>query len=285
MGAMYADHFVGGEVKTSIVASGERAERLRSTGLSVNGTALRASIVTPDDAATEPVDLVLVAVKHHDLAAALDDVAPFLGPDTTLISVLNGLDSEPVIAERFGGERVLLCIALGMAAGREGPEITYRSPGRLVIGTTPQLAAPDRLTAVQDVLDRAGLAWDAPDDMGHEMWWKFMVNTAVNQASAVLRAPYAAFTREGPARSLMNALIDEVIAVSQTEDAPLGQTDRDRWDEVLRTLPGEGRTSMLQDVIAGRPTEVGLFADRVVALGKEQGIATPYNQMMSWILS
>lgn len=285
MGAMYAAHFVEGGLETVLVASGERAERLRRNDLTVNGTPLAAPVVDPARDERPPVDLVVVAVKHHDLATALDDVTPFVGPDTTYVSVLNGLDSEERIAERFGCDTVLLCIALGMAAGREGTEVSYLSPGRLVIGTTPDLAATNRLAAVGDALDRAGLVWESPDDMRREMWWKFMVNTAINQASAVMRRPYADFTEQGPSRALMMALVDEVIAVSRPEGVPLGEADRDRWDEVLRSLPDEGRTSMLQDVLAGRPTEVALFADRVIVLGTKHGIPTPYNQTMSWLLS
>ena len=285
MGAMYAAHLVDGGVETIIVASGERAERLRTAGVSVNGTPLTASVVEPRRDSHDPVDLVLVAVKDRDLPQALEDVAPFVGPATTFVSVLNGLSSEEVIAERFGAERVLLCIALGMAAGREGREVTYLSPGRLVIGTAAHLADPTRVGDVGALLDRGGLEWEAPEDMEHEMWWKFMVNTCINQASAVTRKPYGAFTTDGPARSLMLALRDEVVAVSRPEGVPLDEADTARWEEVLRGLPAEGHTSMLQDVLAGRPTEVALFADHVVTLGQKHGIATPYNQAMSWILA
>lgn len=284
MGAMYAAHFVDGGLRTSLVASGERARRLRADGLLVNGAPLPAGVLDPGADPPKPVDLVLVAVKHHDLPAAMADVAPFVGTETTLVSVLNGLDSEEVLAERFGPQGVLLCIALGMAAGREGREVTYLSPGQLTLGTAPGLADPSRVHRVAEALDRAGLSWETPQDMRHEMWWKFMVNTCINQASAVLRRPYADFTVEGPARSLMLALRDEVIAVSGPEGVPLGEADCERWEQVLAGLPGEGRTSMLQDVLAGRPTEVALFADRVVELGRRHGVPTPHNQTISWIL-
>ncbi|UUZ46172.2 2-dehydropantoate 2-reductase [Janibacter limosus] len=285
MGAMYAAHPVEGGLRTVLVASGERAQRLRTEGLTVNGRPLAADVADPAGDELPPVDPAIVAVKHHDLAAALDDLAPFVGPSTTYVSVLNGLDSEETIAERFGADRVLLCIALGMAAGREGNEVTYLSPGLLVIGTSAGLADPSRIATVGAALDRAALAWEAPEDMQHEMWWKFMVNTCINRASAVLRAPYADFTEPGPARSLMIALRDEVIALSSPAGVPLDASDADRWDEVLRGLPGTGQTSMLQDVPAGRPTEVDLFAGRVVALGEQHGIPTPYNQTMARVLS
>lgn len=285
MGAMYAAHLVEGGVETALVASGERAERLRTSGLTVNGEPLSARVLDPEREEHSPVDLVIVAVKHRDLPSALEDVAPFVGPRTTFVSVLNGLDSERVIASRFDPDRVLLCIALGMAAGREGNSATYLSAGRLVIGTSPQHASAERVQDVGAVLDRAGLVWESPADMEHEMWWKFMVNTCINQASAVTRQPFGTFTQHGPARSLMLALMDEVIAVSGPEGVPLDDTDRERWDQVLNGLPPEGHTSMLQDVLTGRPTEVALFADHVVALGEKHGIATPFNQAMTWILS
>nr|WP_257910757.1 2-dehydropantoate 2-reductase N-terminal domain-containing protein [Janibacter limosus] len=156
MGAMYAAHPVEGGLRTVLVASGERAQRLRTEGLTVNGRPLAADVADPAGDELPPVDPAIVAVKHHDLAAALDDLAPFVGPSTTYVSVLNGLDSEETIAERFGADRVLLCIALGMAAGREGNEVTYLSPGLLVIGTSAGLADPSRIATVGAALDRAG---------------------------------------------------------------------------------------------------------------------------------
>ncbi|MEA5155549.1 2-dehydropantoate 2-reductase [Raineyella sp.] len=285
MGAMYAAHFARAGVDTWLVASGDRAERLRSPGLTVNGDPLAAEVMDPDRApGMRTADLVLIAVKHHQLADAIAEVAPLVGDRTTFLSVLNGLDSEEAIAAAYGPDRVLLCIALAMDAQRDGTRVSYRQPGRLAIGLGPVMGTPGRLRAVQEVLDRAGLAWVAPADMPHEMWWKFLVNVGINQASAVMRAPYGAFRSDGPARSLMLALMDEVIAVARAEGVELGADDLAAWDRVLAGQPEQGRTSMYQDVLAGRRTEVDIFAGRVVALGARHGIPTPYNQAMLWIL-
>ncbi len=285
MGAMYAAHFAAAGIDTWLVARGDRAERLRSAGLTVNGVPVRAEVVDPSaDLGHRSADLVLIAVKHQQLDDAVAEVAPLVGERTTFLSVLNGLDSEQTIAARYGAERVLPCIALAMNAERDGTAVAFRQAGRLTLGTAPGMGTEARLRAVQDVLDRAGLAWQTPADMRHEMWWKFMVNVGVNQASGVLRAPYGAFTEDGPARLLMLALMDEVIAVAQAEGVDLGPDDLATWDRVLAGQPQEGLTSMYQDVLAGRPTEVDIFAGRVVALGARHGIPTPYNQTMRWIL-
>lgn len=286
MGAMYAAHFAGAGLTTWLVARGDRADRLRSPGLTVNGEPLRAEVVDPEAAVgRRTADLVLIAVKHRQLADAIAEVAPLVGEQTTFLSVLNGLDSEQAIAEAYGAERVLLCIALAMDAQRDGTRVTFRQPGRLALGVGPGLGSPERLRATQQALDRAGLVWVAPADMRHEMWWKFMVNVGVNQASAVRRDPYGAFQHDGPARLLMLALMDEVIAVAGPEGVDLGGADLAEWDRVLAGQPAQGLTSMYQDVLAGRPTEVDIFAGQVVALGLRHGIPTPYNQAMQWILS
>ena len=287
MGAMYAAHFAATGFRVRLVARGDRAHRLAQTGLTVNDVPLTAEVVDTDTGHHDPADLVVFAVKHQQLPAALDTVAPLVGPDTLFLSVLNGLDSEGVIAQRFDtADRVLLCIALAMDAERDGAAIRYRQVGKLVFGDpvgVPGVSA--RVRRVQRAFDRAGLAWDTPADMRHQMWWKFMVNTGINQASAALRAPYGVFQSDGPGRSLMWALIDEVIAVGRAEGVKLGQADRDLWDQVLAGQPTEGMTSMLQDVLAGRPTEVDIFAGRIMELGQKHGIPTPHNQTLWWILS
>lgn len=284
MGAMYAAHFAGADLSTWLVAHGDRATRLRENGLSVNDEPLDVEVVDPTHDVQRTADLVLLAVKHQQLQEAVDSVAPLVGPHTTFLSVLNGLDSEEVIAAAYGPEKVLLAIALAMDAERDGTAVRYRQAGRLAIGTGTGKGTPDRLAAVQDVLDRAGLAWVAPEDMPHEMWWKFMVNVGINQASAARRTGYGDFQQDGPGHRLMWALIEEVIAVAEPEGITLDDHDRQRWREVLAGQPGPGRTSMLQDVLAGRPTEVGIFAGRVVELGQRHGIPTPYNQAMLWTL-
>lgn len=296
MGAMYADHFTRAGLRTLLLAHADRADRLRSQPITVNGHLLEAEVTDPLDVGGEPAtaDLVLVAVKHAHLAEAVELIRPVLSPDTTILSILNGLDSEEIILSglrRTGlavtADQVPLCIALAMDAEREGHEVRFTQSGRLVFGpaaagTTGHVTP--RIGAVQDALTRSGLAWSTPDDMRHQLWWKFMVNVGINQASAVLRAPYGAFQQPGPAYDLKMALIGEVRAVAAAEGVALTDDDVARWHTVLAGQPADGMTSMHQDVLAGRPSEVDIFAGRVVELGQRHGIPVPHNETMLWIL-
>lgn len=283
MGALYAAHFAAAGFDVAFVARGERAERLRRRPLTVNGAPLAARVIDADAGDAEGAGLVIVAVKGRQLAEAVDEAAAVAGPDTVVLSVMNGLDSEEALAARLGWGRVLLCVAMAMDAQADGDAVIFRQPGRLVFGRRDG-SVDAAVLRVQEALTRAGLAWESPPDMRRRLWWKFMVNTGINQASAVLRLPYGAFQSEGDPRSLMWALIDEVVAVAGPEGVALGADDRAAWERVLAGQPPQGWTSMHQDVEAGRPTEVESFAGRVVALGRTHGVRTPFNQAVLWIL-
>ena len=109
------------------------------------------------------------------------------------------------------------------------------------------------------------------------LWWKFMINVGINQASAVMRANYGVFQTSSDAQELMSELMLEVIALAQHAGVNLKEQDLHDWHTVLNTLSPNGKTSMLQDIEAGRKTEVDIFAGKVVELGKTLGIPTPVN--------
>jgi 2-dehydropantoate 2-reductase len=113
--------------------------------------------------------------------------------------------------------------------------------------------------------------------MRRTLWWKFMINVGMNQASALMRAPYGVFQTSEDARALMRALMQEVITLAQASAVNLAEADIEDWCAILQTLSAEGKTSMLQDIEAGRQTEVDVFGGKVVALGKALDIITPVN--------
>lgn len=111
-----------------------------------------------------------------------------------------------------------------------------------------------------------------------------MINVGVNQALAVLHAPYGVFQFSPDARALMQLLMQEVVTLAGKVSVNLTQKDLAEWFSVLATLAPEGKTSMLQDIEAGRKTEVEIFAGKVVSMGVEYGVTTPVNRQF-YILS
>ena len=111
-----------------------------------------------------------------------------------------------------------------------------------------------------------------------------MINVGVNQASAVMRAPYCVFQSLSKARALMDELMREAITLAQAESINLTERDLTNWYALLHTLSPSGKTSMLQDIEAGRKTEVEIFAGKVVELGARHKIPTSVNQTILRII-
>jgi 2-dehydropantoate 2-reductase len=278
MGAVYASKFFDADpFDTVLVARDKRYERLRAEGLMVNGKQYAIPVVHPDEAAP-PADLIIVALKNHNLPEAVHDVEKLVGDQTTLISVMNGLDSEEYLGSVYGMEKVLYAIAVAIDAVREGNSVTYTNPGKIYFGESDNSYLSERVRRVQEGFERAGVVSETPADMIRMLWWKFMVNVGVNQASAVMRAPYGTFQSSPDARALMEMLMREVIVLAKHVGVNLGEHDLHEWYSVLNTLSPRGKTSMLQDIEAGRKTEIDIFAGKVVELGKSQGIPTPVNE-------
>jgi len=278
MGAHYAARFFESPgFSTALIAGGERADRLQRDGLVVNSRHYAIPVCRPEEAAA-PADLILVALKHHHLSGAVDDLRGFVGPDTLLLSVMNGLDSEETLSAAYGAEKVLLAMSVGIDAVREGNRVVYSKPGTVYFGEADNTTLSARVRRVQAAFDRAGIAHHTPNDMVRWLWWKFMVNVGVNQASAVLRAPYRVFQTLPDAQAVMEALMREVIQVAQAAGVNLTEQDLTDWYGFLNSLSPDGKTSMLQDIEAGRKTEVELFAGKMAALGRQYAIPTPVNQ-------
>jgi 2-dehydropantoate 2-reductase len=278
IGGFFASRFADApEFSTVLVAAGERYDRLRRDGLVVNGKTYRIPVRQPQ-AAGPLADLVLVAVKHHHLPEAIHDLKNLVGAPTTILSMMNGLESEEMLGAVYGAEKVLYGVSVGIDALRQGNRITYTRPGKHYFGEATNSPPSARVRRVQIAFARAGIPYETPADMKRIMWWKFMVNVSMNPPSALMRAPYAAFQSLPEARALMEALMREVIALAQAEGVDLTEQDIADWYPVLQTLAPQGKTSMLQDIEAGRKTEIEMFAGKVVELGQQHRIPTPVNE-------
>jgi 2-dehydropantoate 2-reductase len=179
---------------------------------------------------------------------------------------------------------VLYAISVGIDAVRRGNEISYTKPGKHYVGEVTNAEPSARVRRVQAAFEQAGIPYATPPDMIRMLWWKFMINVGMNQASAVMRAPYGVLQHSEEARALNEALMQEVIALAAVEGVNLVEQDVWDWYTVLDTLSPEGKTSMLQDIEAGRETEVEIFGGKVLELGRAHGIPTPVNETVVRII-
>jgi 2-dehydropantoate 2-reductase len=224
-------------------------------------------------------------VLFRSLSQAIEDIKKFVSKDTIILSLLNGISSEATIGEAFGAEHVLPSFVIGTDAVRENTNIRYANIGKIVFGAGVPNAHSGQVAAVRSFFDAVQIPYTVSDNILRDLWWKFMVNVGVNQTSTVLRAPYGVFQKIGEAQELMVSAAREVIQLSQKAGIHLNQEDLAEFIKIINGLSPEAKTSMLQDIEAGRKTEVEIFAGTVLALGRQYMIRTPVNEILYKIIT
>lgn len=267
-----------------IVADARRIARYQADPPSFNGRRLDLNYVTPERPGP-PADLVLVAVKSTSLADVLPAIAPFLAEQTQILPLLNGITAQDVLAAAFGWPRVLYGFVYCESSMRTGNAVVQNGTNKIVFGEATNAPPAPRVKAVAEFFERLGVGHHVPDDMRAAQWKKFILNVGINQAQAVLRAPNRELQQNPEALRFARALMDEAAAVGAALGVA-GAAEVPAWAEtvILGAAP-DNRTSMLQDVEAGRVPEVDLFAETVCRLGKQCGLPTPANKMVLRLLA
>ena len=257
-----------------VIADEDRIARYSAEPVVCNGEECKFSYVTPAEG--RPVDLLLVAVKATVLEQAIQDIAKFVGPDTVILSVLNGITSEEHIDAAYPGH-TLWSVAIGMDATRTGRTLVFNQAGKIQFGERDG-AMTGRVQAVADYLDECGIANEPCGDILYKQWNKLMVNDGLNQAAAAFDQPYGGLRQPGEAQDMMRAAMQEVIRLANLEGVPLPPDNDVRFiDAMMPTFNPDGMPSMRQDVLAKRPTEVEEFAGVVRQRAKKYGMPTPAN--------
>lgn len=277
LGLMYGEHIQNriGHENVSFVMDTARYEKYKKETYTVNGTPTRFQIVDAKDA--NPVDFVIVATKYNGLADALEMMKPVVDENTIIISVLNGISSEEMIAEKIGDKNLVYCVALGMDAMREGTDLQYTSKGKVQIGVVKEEQRP-ALEAVKEFLDYVGLTYEEKDDILHALWGKLIMNVGINQTCTVYEACYKEVLESEERYKMLSGAMHEVMAVAKKEGIHFTEEDFESYIALMKTLKPDGYPSMRQDAVAKRKSEVELFAGTIVRLGKKHGVPVPVNQ-------
>lgn len=267
------------EKSLRIIADEERIRRYERDGVFCNGERCRFNYVSPDEKCT-PADLLLFSVKYNDMITAVKDAKNQVGPNTIILSLLNGISSEDLIGRAYGPEKVLLCVAQGMDAVKTGNRLTYENTGLLSFGDKASGVISDKVMVVKHFFLESGIPHEAVKEMRKRQWSKFMLNVGANQVSALCLCDYAGIQKNGQFRNMMIDAMKEVVSLSERENVNLTQDDIDYWLNIIDSLNPLGKTSMQQDVEAKRYSEIEMFGGTVLALGRKHGLNFPVNQML-----
>jgi len=238
-----------------------------------------AGFVTKDEELTGPYDLIVVTVKAYDTTAAMERCVGVIGPDTVVLTLQNGWGND-LILQRFVSPDRIVCGTTSCGAFREGlNRVRFGGQGETYIGQKEK-GREDRFQPLLTLFETAGFAPTPVDNAEKTVFNKVLVNVGINALTAILGV------RNG--KLIENEHTDRILAAAVAEGVTVGRalslvdegTDHVEACRAVCRFTKENRSSMLQDVSAGRRTEVDFINGAVVRRGRELGIPTPVNETL-----
>ncbi len=288
----------------TVVARGPHLAAMVGRGLRLETADghLTVDVTATDDPTTlVPQDYVIVTLKGHSIPAVVAPMQPLLGPDTAVVSAVNGIpwwyfhrlgsrfgerhvesvDPGGAVWRGIGPERAIGCVVYPSCEVVEPGVVRHLSGDRFVLGE-PSGERSDRVRELASVLSDAGLRAPLRRRLRDEIWIKLWGNLAFNPLSALTGAMLDVLATEPGTRSVARAMMIEGRAVGEAYDAHFAIDVERRVDGAARV--GAHRTSMLQDLELGRPLENEAIVGAVQELGALAGIATPTIDLVHHLL-
>lgn len=291
VGGYYGAKLAAAGVDVSLVARGAHRDAIAERGLwvwSPLGDFEVRPHVTDDPAAIGPVDLVLYAVKTYHNAEALPLLRPLVGPDTTVLTLQNGVGSADAVGRVVGAERVLAGPTY-IATALRGPGVieqtgTHR---RIVFGEVvhPGPSPSDRVRALADLLTRADIQAEPVADARVPLWEKFAYLAPFAAVTGAARQPAGVVWSTPALRATMDAAFAEAEAVARAEGIAVAPDLLARIRQYMDALPPATRSSLLIDLQAGRRIELDALAADVVRRGVRLGVPTPVMATLAAVLT
>ncbi len=263
------------EINLGLIAEGKRKERLEKEGCTINGKSYFPQVWTSKEA--KDIDLLIVCLKYGALEDTLEQIKEAVGEDTTVMSLMNGVDSEEIISAKIGEEKVLP--SLIKVASRRVETGVFFNPETTIGIIFGERKAPfdsERVKAVEELFADTGLHFRATEYIVEEIWSKFRLNVCNNLPQAILGAGVGCYSDSKHMKAISDGLKKELESIAKAKGIDLSKIEGSskRGSAVLPSA----RYSTLQDLDAGRHTEIDMFSAALMKMGKELGIPTPYNE-------
>ena len=260
----------------------ENAAKLNESGISLEGLSGSWQVKIKATSAIADIgkaDLILICVKSFNTKSAAEEIMPLLGRDTKILTLQNGMGNIEIISEIAGEERVIggvtnegaTLIALG--------KIRHAGRGETLIGSSSG-KTPVEMRAIREIFNKAGFETKMTRDIKSLIWSKLIINVGINALSAITRLPNGKLTEyEGTKRILRDA-VTEAARIAKRKRIKLIFDDPLAKVEAVCESTSGNLSSMLQDVLRKKRTEVDFINGVIVRLGQELGIEVPTNKFL-----
>ncbi|MCR4960765.1 MAG: ketopantoate reductase family protein [Lachnospiraceae bacterium] len=261
-------------IELSVIASGERKERFEKDGFYINDRLYKPVVKTPAEAFG--ADLIILAVKYNALQSAIEDIKAIADRHTVVMSLMNGVDSEELIAEEIDEKQIIPAL-IKVASERKKNRVYFDPETTIgIIYGERDGKSTERTQALADLFNGTGLNYRETSVILPEIWAKFRLNVGNNQPQAMLSVGVGAYSDSEHVAAIREGLVKELDAIAKAKgiDLSLADVSSSGGSKVSK----RARYSTLQDLDAKRHTEVDMFSGALVRMGKELGIPTPYNE-------
>jgi len=261
----------------------DRAVKLNENGFrlhGISGERFRKIKVSSRADEIPIVNYAFIWVKSYDTASAIRSIGYALGESGYVVTLQNGLGNADIIAERFGAERVIAGVTSHGATCLAPGDVLHAGAGETVIGTLSGRAS-EGVVECAGMLNDAGIQTRISEDIRSEIWGKLIVNAAINPLTAITGLKNGELIRHDETMRVMEMTVREGVKVASELNVPLPYPNpMGRVVEVCR-LTADNISSMLQDVMAGRRTEIDFINGAIAKLGRERKIPTPVNETLT----
>jgi 2-dehydropantoate 2-reductase len=289
-----------------VVARGATLDAIRREGLRVRTLATGELLVTRPAAEREPErlgvqDCVIVAVKGQSLAEVAASIAALLGPATTVVTAMNGvpwwffdrlaygkgklhlesLDPERRLSRAMPTERIVGCVVHLAASTPEPGLVSHNHGTRLILGE-PGGRDSGRLKTVADTLEHAGFEIVRSDFIEKDFWVKLLGNVSFNPVSALTLSTADRLIDDRYVKDYMVAIMREVLAIGRAVGVD-ADIDPEARIDMARSL-GKFKTSMLQDLEAGKTLEVDGLLAGTLEIARTAGVPAPFTESLMGLI-
>lgn len=263
------------DISLCVIADGERKERFERDGFIINDVCYKPVIKAAKEA--DNIDLLIVATKYNSLRGALDDIKEIVNDNTTVMSLMNGVDSEEIIAEVIDESHIVYS-TIKVASERRGNQVKFdpETTIGIIYGEKNPASGDERIEALNELFANTGIHYRSSNVIMVEIWSKFRLNVPNNQAQAMVNCGIGAYSDSEHVRFIRDKIREELDAIAKAKGIDFDLAEKSSL--VGSKVQKRARYSTLQDLDAKRHTEVDMFAGAIIRMGQELGIPTPYNE-------
>ena len=266
------------------VARGDHLRAIRETGLRIespNGDlTIHPAQATDDPASIGPVDFILFAVKLFDTEAVARACKPMMGPNTTVLALQNGVETEEIIGRVLGADAVMGgTVYIAAVIAEPGLIRQTGAFARMIFGEMDG-SLSERGKIFEAACHRAGIDAVLSSAVASEIWMKFIVLAALSGVTTVTRKSVGGLRADPDTRALLQSAIAEAAAVGRAQGVALAEDAVERQMAVLDGWPPDMVASMLHDLRAGKRMELDHLSGAVGRIGRRCGVATPVHDTL-----